>query len=81
MAADAGTDAQPAKRRGRPPKAAIAASPAAASKETAASAGGGGGAARGKKRGAETNSNPAESIKVSKQQNDDGANRPMDLQR
>uniref|UniRef100_A0A3Q1EPC2 PDS5 cohesin associated factor A n=1 Tax=Acanthochromis polyacanthus TaxID=80966 RepID=A0A3Q1EPC2_9TELE len=79
---DAGTEASPVKRRGRPPKTAAAA-PVAAEKEAAAPAGGGTG--RGRKRAADPNSNPSESIniKMSKQQlqNDEGTKRQIDLQR
>ncbi|KAG7241290.1 hypothetical protein INR49_025808 [Caranx melampygus] len=79
---DAGTEASPVKRRGRPPKAAAA---PAAEKEGAA-APTGGGAGRGRKRAADPNSSPsAESIniKMSKQQaqNDEGTKRQIDLQR
>uniref|UniRef100_A0A3P8TR45 PDS5 cohesin associated factor A n=1 Tax=Amphiprion percula TaxID=161767 RepID=A0A3P8TR45_AMPPE len=81
---DAGTEASPVKRRGRPPKTAAAAAPVAAEKEAAAPAVGGTG--RGRKRAADPNSNPsAESIniKMSKQQqqNDEGTKRQIDLQR
>uniref|UniRef100_A0A4W6BTY9 PDS5 cohesin associated factor A n=1 Tax=Lates calcarifer TaxID=8187 RepID=A0A4W6BTY9_LATCA len=81
---DAGTEASPVKRRGRPPK--TAAAPLAAEKEGAAAPTGGGGAGRGRKRAADPNSNPsAESIniKMSKQQqqNDEGTKRQIDLQR
>ena len=80
---DAGTEASPVKRRGRPPK--TAAAPAAAEKEGAA-APTGGGAGRSRKRAADPNSSPsAESIniKMSKQQqqNDEGTKRQIDLQR
>ncbi|GLD66960.1 sister chromatid cohesion protein PDS5 homolog A [Lates japonicus] len=81
---DAGTEASPVKRRGRPPK--TAAAPVAAEKEGATALTGGGGAGRGRKRAADPNSNPsAESIniKMSKQQqqNDEGTKRQIDLQR
>eukprot|EP00064_Thunnus_orientalis_P010811 superscaffoldBa00001501_g10838 len=79
---DAGTEASPVKRRGRPPKTAAAA-PVVAEKEGGAATGGGAG--RGRKRAADPNSNPAESIniKMSKQQqqNDEGTKRQIDLQR
>lgn len=83
-APDAGTEASPVKRRGRPPKSAAAA-PVAADKEGGA-APVGGGTSRGRKRAADPNSNPsAESIniKMSKQQqqNDEGTKRQIDLQR
>ncbi|XP_077461191.1 sister chromatid cohesion protein PDS5 homolog A isoform X2 [Stigmatopora argus] len=78
VTADAGTEAPPAKRRGRPPKIATAASPAVASKETAST---GGGSGRGRKRAADPKSNPSDSTKMSKQQNDEGTNRQIDLQR
>lgn len=79
---DAGTEASPVKRRGRPPKATGA--PAAEKEGAAAPAGGGAG--RGRKRAADPNSSPsAESIniKMSKQQaqNDEGTKRQIDLQR
>lgn len=83
-APDAGTEASPVKRRGRPPKSAATA-PVAADKEVAA-APVGGGTGRGRKRAADPNSTPsAESIniKMSKQQqqNDEGTKRQIDLQR
>uniref|UniRef100_A0A3Q3ED17 PDS5 cohesin associated factor A n=1 Tax=Kryptolebias marmoratus TaxID=37003 RepID=A0A3Q3ED17_KRYMA len=76
---DAGTEASPVKRRGRPPKAATAS--AAAEKEGAA-APAGGGAGRGRKRAADA-SGDAVNAKTSKQQqqNDEGTKRQIDLQR
>lgn len=74
------TEASPVKRRGRPPKSAAAA-PTASDKDGAA-APAGGGAGRGRKRAADTSSS-ADSVnsKMSKQQNDEGSKRQIDLQR
>ncbi|XP_061840365.1 sister chromatid cohesion protein PDS5 homolog A isoform X2 [Nerophis lumbriciformis] len=74
---NAGKETPPVKRRGRPPKTTAAAPPAAASKDTAST-----GAGRGRKRAADANSTPStESAKVSKQQNDEGTNQQIDVQR
>lgn len=79
MTPDAGTEATPVKRRGRPPK--TAAVPA---EKEGAAAPTGGGTGRGRKRAADSNTS-AESIniKMSKQQqqNDEGTKRQIDLQR
>ena len=77
---DAGTEASPVKRRGRPPK--TAATPGAEKKEAGAPTGGGAG--RGRKRAADSNpSAESVNIKISKQQqqNDEGTKRQIDLQR
>uniref|UniRef100_A0A7N6ASZ0 PDS5 cohesin associated factor A n=1 Tax=Anabas testudineus TaxID=64144 RepID=A0A7N6ASZ0_ANATE len=79
MTPDAGTEATPVKRRGRPPKTA-----AAPAEKEGAAAPTSGGAGRGRKRAADSNTS-AESIniKMSKQQqqNDEGTKRQIDLQR
>ncbi|XP_034543246.1 sister chromatid cohesion protein PDS5 homolog A isoform X2 [Notolabrus celidotus] len=78
MTPDAETDASPVKRRGRPPKSAPVA-PAGADKEGAAAPAGAG---RGRKRAADSNpSTESINIKMSKQQNDEGTKRQIDLQR
>ncbi|XP_062243807.1 sister chromatid cohesion protein PDS5 homolog A isoform X2 [Platichthys flesus] len=77
---DAGTEASPVKRRGRPPK--TAATPGAEKKEAVAPTGGGAG--RGRKRAADSNAS-AESVNIKmtkqQQQNDEGTKRQIDLQR
>ncbi|XP_035029819.1 sister chromatid cohesion protein PDS5 homolog A isoform X1 [Hippoglossus stenolepis] len=77
---DAGTEASPVKRRGRPPK--TAATPGAEKKEAGAPTVGGAG--RGRKRAADSNpSAESVNIKMSKQQqqqNDEGTKRQIDLQ-
>lgn len=73
------TEAPPAKRRGRPPKSATVAAAAADKDSTAPPAGGG----RGRKRALADSGASADSTnsKMSKQQNDEGSKRQMDLQR
>lgn len=73
------TEATPVKRRGRPPKSATAAAAAADKDGTPAPAGGG----RGRKRAAADSGAAADSAnsKMSKQQNDEGSKRQIDLQR
>lgn len=75
------TEAPPVKRRGRPPKSATAAAAAADKDGAAAPVGGGGG--RGRKRASADSGASADSTnsKMSKQQNDEGSKRQIDLQR